>query len=48
MAKNVEAARQLNIDATRIVCEEAGVYFCITQRPVVRSTVCLFLGWGFW
>jgi len=26
MAKNVEAARILNVDATRIVCEEAGTY----------------------
>jgi len=26
MAKNVEAARILNVDATRIVCEEAGKY----------------------
>jgi len=26
MAKNVEAARILNVDATRIVCEEAGMY----------------------
>jgi len=25
MAKNVEAARRLNIDATHIVCEEAGM-----------------------
>jgi len=26
MAKNVEAARELNVDATRIVSEEAGTY----------------------
>lgn len=30
MAKNVEAARKLNIDATSIVCEEAGTYYILT------------------
>jgi len=29
MAKNVEAARELNIGATRIVCEEAGTYYLL-------------------
>ena len=30
MAKNVEAARELNIGATRIVCEEAGMLDALT------------------
>jgi len=29
MAKNVEAARKLNIDATNIVSEEAGTYYIL-------------------
>ena len=30
VAKNVEAAHELNVGATRIVCEEAGTYYTLT------------------